>query len=107
MGNPLYTTEVPVIKGTNAILAFDEDEPKNPLNPICIRCGRCVDICPMKLVPTNIFKFHDKDSISELEKLNALDCIECGACSYICPGSVPLVHGIRLAKQRIVASKKK
>ena len=107
MGNPLYTTEVPVIKGTNAILAFDEDEPKNPLNPICIRCGRCVDICPMKLVPTNIFKFHDKDSISELEKLNALDCIECGSCSYICPGNVPLVHGIRLAKQRIVASKKK
>lgn len=107
MGNPLYTTEVPVIKGTNAILAFDEDEPKNPLKPICIRCGRCVDICPMKLVPTNIYKYHDKDSIADLEKLNALDCIECGACSYICPGSLPLVHGIRLAKQRIAASKKK
>ena len=107
MGNPLYTTEVPVIKGTNAILAFDEKEPKNPLNPVCIRCGRCVDICPMRLIPTNIYKFHDKDSIADLEKFNALDCIECGACSYICPGSLPLVHGIRLAKQRIVSSKKK
>ena len=107
MGNPLYTTEVPVIKGTNAILAFDEKERKNPLDPVCIRCGKCVDICPMGLLPTNIYKYYEKGTVSDLKKFNALDCIECGSCSYVCPGNLPLVHAIRLAKQSIVASIKK
>jgi len=101
MGNPLFSTDVPVLKGTNAILAFSQDECVVSRNPVCIRCGKCVGACPMRLLPTYIYKYAQKGSIEDLEYYNTLDCIECGACTYICPAKLPLVQGIRSAKQRV------
>ncbi|MEA5040368.1 MAG: electron transport complex subunit RsxC [Clostridiaceae bacterium] len=107
MGNPLFSLEVPVIKGTNAILAFCQDECVTAKHPACIRCGRCLDACPMHLMPTYIYTCSEKGTTTDLETYNTLDCIECGACTYVCPAKLPLVQGIRAAKQRVMDARRK
>ena len=107
MGNPLFSLEVPVIKGTNAILAFCKDECVTVKDGHCIRCGKCLDACPMRLEPTYIYACSEKGSVADLEYYDTLDCIECGACTYVCPAKLPLVQGIRAAKQRVMDARKK
>ncbi len=107
MGVALYTDEAPIIKGTNGILAFAEKEPLHISDPRCIRCGRCVESCPMQLVPTYIYQAVMADKMDDCQRYNPLDCIECGVCSYICPGKLPLTQGIRTAKAKILAQRKK
>lgn len=107
MGTSLYSDEVPVIKGTNGILSFAEDEPLHLPDPKCIRCGKCVTSCPMQLVPTYIYRAYNAGRIEDCKEYNALDCIECGVCSYTCPAKVPLTQGIRTAKQMILAQGRK
>ena len=107
MGTALSSLDVPVIKGTNAILAFCGKECVLNPNPVCIRCGKCVEVCPMGLIPTYIYRSYETDPVQVLEKVNALDCIECGACTFVCPGKLPLVQGIRVAKQRVADSRRK
>ncbi len=97
----------PVIKGTSGILLFTDQEVKQFEEKPCIVCGRCADVCPVKLLPTTIVQFTKKNRIDDAETYNALDCIECGACAYICPSRIPLVHHIRLAKNEIMARQKK
>lgn len=107
MGNPLFSADVPVIKGTNAILAFCGEEPPNPARPACIRCGKCVSACPMRLMPTQIYQHYEKGDIAGCERYRALDCVECGACTYVCPAKIPLVQGIRAGKQRVMDARRK
>ncbi|NCB04710.1 MAG: electron transport complex subunit RsxC [Clostridia bacterium] len=107
MGNPLFSADVPVIKGTNAILAFCRDEGDTSHGTACIRCGKCVGVCPMNLMPTNLFANYEKGNIAGCEHFRALECIECGACTYVCPAKLPLVQGIRSAKQRVMDARKK
>lgn len=99
MGLALMNDELPLLKQNNAILAFGEDAvPDTPATP-CIRCGRCVDVCPMQLVPTAITKAYKTDSVEELKVLGTLTCMECGCCSFSCPAHRPLVQTIRMAKE--------
>ena len=107
MGTSLYSDEVPIIKGTNGILAFAEAEPIHISDPRCIRCGRCVADCPMQLVPTYIYRAAMAGRMEECASFNPLDCIECGVCSFVCPAKVPLTQGIRVAKQKIIAANRK
>ena len=107
MGIAQHTDEVPVIKGTSGILVLNEKEAKLPEPQPCIRCGKCVDICPVNLQPLFISQFSLKRMHDEAEQYNALDCIECGSCSFICPSKRPLVHSIRVAKREIIAKRKK
>ena len=107
MGNPLFSAEVPVIKGTNAILAFYKEECPIPARTACIRCGKCVSACPMYLMPTSIFQHYEKGDVAGCERLRAYDCVECGACTYVCPAKIPLVQGIRSAKQRVMDARRK
>ena len=67
----------------------------------CIRCGRCIEACPMKLVPASIDRFVRKDMFDEAEKLNALNCIECGSCAWVCPSRRNLTQSCRVAKRII------
>ena len=107
MGITLYSLDAPVMKGTSGILALDENMARPAEQSPCIRCGKCVDICPMGLLPYLISANAEKNRFDEAEKVNALDCIECGSCSYICPANRHLVQAIRLAKSEIVKNRKK
>jgi len=101
MGHAQYDMEAPIGKGTNAILAFCEKEERTIEYPACIRCGKCMSVCPMHLQPVFMYQFERAGMLPELEKANVLDCIECGACTYICPGRLHLVQSFRAGKQKI------
>ena len=102
MGNALTSADVTVGKGTNAILAFSKNEEQTVENPQCIRCGKCVSVCPMHLQPVFMNMYASKGRLEELEAANVMDCIECGACTYVCPGRLHLVHTFRTGKQKIL-----
>ena len=101
MGNAQLTTDVPVLKGTNAFLAMAGDEDKRVKNPTCIRCGRCVGVCPMHLTPVYMNMYAAKNDLEGCEEYDVLDCIECGSCAYVCPARIPLVQQFRVAKMRV------
>jgi electron transport complex protein RnfC len=107
MGQTQLSLEVPAIRGTSGLLIFrEEDLQIKPAGP-CIRCGRCVSVCPIHLQPTTIAAYARLEMIDPAEHYNALDCIECGCCTYICPARLPLVQSIRHAKGGILAKKRK
>ena len=107
MGFAQHTDEVPVIKGTSGILVLTEKQAKTPDPQPCIRCGKCVDICPVYLQPLFISQYSLKGMYDKAQSFNALNCIECGSCSFICPSKRPLLESIRVAKREIIASKKR
>ena len=103
MGMPLYDLSVPTNKGTNGLLAFAEDTTKASERSECIRCGRCVEACPMRLLPTYLYMYERKGDLDMAEKYNIMDCLECGACTYNCPARLPLTHSCKTGKAKIQA----
>ena len=102
MGLAQYSVDVSVGKGTGAMLAFAGDEEKYEENPQCIRCGKCVGVCPMRLEPVFMYKYLEKGDVDTWQNvLHGMDCIECGACAYTCPARLPLTHMFRLGKQKV------
>ncbi|MGM5482626.1 MAG: electron transport complex subunit RsxC [Nanobdellota archaeon] len=100
MGSSVDSTENSTIsKGSSGIVLQKKPLSKNYDN--CIRCGKCLEVCPMNLVPAKIVQLSKNDMFEEAKKINAMDCIECGCCAYSCPSSIPLVQYIRLAKKGI------
>ena len=101
MGKALNSMDVPVMKGTSGILLFPETESKRkPVGP-CIRCAKCISVCPMGLEPYLLMTLTEKEMLGRVEDEKALDCIECGSCSYICPANRPLLDYIRLGKFKV------
>ena len=98
MGFAISDTNVPVIKGSNGIIAVDTQYSEEEA---CIRCGRCVDVCPMELAPLNFAKYVDEGNAKALLAENIRDCFECGCCQYICSSKIPLVTKIRKGKVMI------
>lgn len=98
MGIGLDNLDYPIIKATGGFLFLTKDANINEENN-CIRCARCVDICPMNLMPLEFAKRVKNNKFDHLSDFNIIDCIECGACSYICPARIPLVQYIRLGKR--------
>lgn len=112
MGGPMMglaqsVLDVPAVKGTSGILVLAKNDVVLSEQSPCIRCARCVDACPIHLLPTTLGKFAERSMWIEAEEYHALDCIECGCCAYVCPAHIPLTQLIRLAKNHIIASKKK
>ncbi len=103
MGELLSQDDVPVVKGSNGILAMQKrtimrahfaEEP-------CIRCGDCGDVCPAGLMPNLLASYCKENQFERAEDYNLFDCIECGACSYVCPAHIPLVHYFRYGKGQV------
>ena len=101
MGIAQHDLSVPVIKATNSILCLLKDRNGAAENPVCLRCGKCVGVCPMRLQPLYMYRFVKAGRVDELQRLNVLDCIECGSCSFTCPGKLPLVETFRKGKQMV------
>ena len=104
MGFTQYDLSVPVIKGTNAVTILGRRNKYMVDQAACIRCGRCIDACPMKLMPVLMYKSLFAGSVEEMKNVHIMDCIECGSCAYVCPASVPLVMAFRSCKQQIRAA---
>ena len=105
MGPTLYTLDVASVKTTSGLLCFTKDEAYIPEERNCIRCGKCVDHCPMGLMPFMLNAFAIKGDGEGFVKHHGLDCIECGSCSYECPAKRQLAQSIRATK-KIEAGKK-
>ena len=101
MGAAQYDLSVPTIKACNAITILGHANNFYVEDSRCLRCGKCIDACPMKLMPVMMYKSLYTNDVEEMKATNIMDCIECGCCAYTCPASVPLVLGFRSAKQRI------
>lgn len=98
MGIAQYDKEMPVLKQNNAILALTEDETQTPEEHPCIRCGRCVYVCPMSLMPALIDRASRNEDAVQLNKLGVMSCMECGSCAFVCPSKRPLVQYMKHAK---------
>lgn len=107
MGKALANLDIPVTKGTSGILVFTEDEVRIYEERTCIRCARCVDACPQKLMPNYLALYSRKSMYNDAEAIHLFNCIECGCCSYVCPARIPLVHYIQMAKNEINSRRRK
>ena len=101
MGVAQSTLDAPVVKATNSILCLLKDKNGAAENPVCLRCGKCVTVCPMRLQPVYMYRFVNANRVDELMRLNVMDCIECGSCAFTCPGKLPLVEKFRLGKKMV------
>ena len=99
MGAAQYDLSVPTVKACNAITVLGEKNRYNVDHSACIRCGKCIDVCPMHLMPVLVYKSLLTGNPEEMKSVHIMDCIECGCCAYNCPAAVPLVLGIRSGKQ--------
>ncbi len=107
MGAAQLTLDVPVTRGTSGVLLFRDGDFAVQAEGPCIRCGRCVRVCPAHILPTTIAGYARLEMIAPAEAFGAMDCIECGCCTYTCPAGIPLVQAIRLAKGAILAKRRK
>ena len=98
MGKALNSLEVPIIKGTSGIIVMPDTESSRKPIQNCIRCSKCISVCPMGLEPYLLMPLGERELFERMEDERAMDCIECGSCSYICPSNRPLLDYIRLGK---------
>lgn len=102
MGIAQTDADFPVVKGTSGLLALTAGEVEPvPIRP-CIKCAKCVNVCPVDLVPAFIAQAAEHNQFQRAEKLHAADCIECGCCAFICPARIPLTQLIRIAKAQVL-----
>lgn len=107
MGIAQPTLACGTIKGNNALTCFSEKDNHEVAEPHCIRCGKCVDVCPMHLMPIFLHRAQKNGDLAKLEKGNVMDCIECGSCAYGCPAGIHLVQSFRTAKKMLRDAKAK
>lgn len=101
MGKALNSLEVPVVKGTSGILIMTQKESKRVEIQNCIRCGKCITVCPMGLEPYLLAQVSENGNFETAENERLMDCIECGSCHYTCPSGRPLLDYLRVGKNKV------
>jgi electron transport complex protein RnfC len=101
MGFAIPNLEAPVAKGSSGLLLFNKKQAHRQKENTCIRCGSCVDVCPMNLVPSLIAKNVRYEDWEMTEKYGVMDCIKCGSCAYVCPSNIKLIQWIDIGKMKI------
>ena len=107
MGFAFANLDAPVTKGTSAMTVLTAEDVQKAEETACIRCGRCVDACPMNLVPTKIALASRAKDVDLAQAYNIMACFECGCCAFTCPASIPLVQLVRTGKAQVIASQRK
>ena len=107
MGFAMYTTDTPVTKTSSSILCMSKDEVSACEPTACINCGRCVDACPSRIIPSRLADFSERHDEEAFLKFNGLECVECGSCSYVCPAKRQLKQAIGSMRKTALANKKK
>lgn len=102
MGKAISNLDAPTLKGSSSVLFLEEEQTRRNQESNCIRCGKCVDACPMGLEPYLLNKLGRASRMDDLEAERVYDCIECGCCSFTCPAYIPLLDTIRLAKGNVM-----
>lgn len=100
MGNTVYELKTPVMKATSGILVLTESEVNDIKKRNCVRCGNCVEVCPVNLQPTTIARLSQFAKYEDAFNMGIMNCMECGTCQYNCPSNVPLVHWLKLGKSK-------
>ena len=102
MGKALTSTEVPICKGTNSVTIISDDEARRKEPQPCIRCAKCVSVCPMGLEPYLLAKLSEVKNWERAESEDIVSCIECGSCQFTCPAHRPLLDNIRQGKSTVM-----
>lgn len=107
MGKAIYSLELPITKSSSAILCLSKDEASEYEPSACIRCGRCVSVCPGRVMPNQLARLANAGDVDAFVKNNGMECCECGCCSYVCPAKRPLTQVIAGTRKLVLANKKK
>ena len=107
MGKALYDLDVPVTKGTSAILALSKDAVADSKPSPCIKCGKCVFVCPGRVEPNLLADLAEAKDIEGFLKYNGMECCECGCCSYVCPAKRHLTQTIAGTRKQVLANRKR
>ncbi|MCK6603587.1 MAG: electron transport complex subunit RsxC [Ignavibacteriaceae bacterium] len=101
MGIPQYELNAPVLKATSGLLILNKKEARKSDQTACLRCGKCIDVCPLNLLPTKLARLSQLEKYEDAEALGVTVCMECGSCAFECPANIPLVQWIKLGKQQV------
>ena len=107
MGMALFSLDVPVMKTSSALLCMTKDEVAEHEPTACIRCGRCVSVCPSKLIPQKMLEYAEKCDNEGFEKMFGMECYECGSCTYVCPAKRRLTQSFKQARRSVMDSRRK
>ena len=107
MGQALFSLDFPVAKTSSALTTFTKDQVAAMEPTPCIRCGKCVDVCPEHLVPQMMMDAAERHDMEKFQKLDGMECVECGCCAYTCPAKRPLTQAFKELRKAVAASRRK
>lgn len=107
MGQAMFSLDVPVIKGSSALLAFLHDDVADATMTNCLNCGKCASVCPENLICAKLAQAAAADDMDTFLKYHGMECIECGTCNYICPANRNITQSVRTMKRKVIAARKK